>query len=159
MQKEHVDQLTDFLSELPSAQANSLMALRQEMMANGNAKDDPTRELMALLGDKWSNLILLILASGELGHARLKRAIELLSFETAISQRVLTLKLRSLERNGIVSRTISDDVPPSVTYALTEIGLDLTNHSSELVRWIASNNKKILNARASFHHQEKRSIS
>ena len=159
MQKEQVDQLTDFLSELPSAQANSLMALRQEMMANGNAKDDPTRELMALLGDKWSNLILLILASGELGHARLKRAIELLSFETAISQRVLTLKLRSLERNGIVSRTISDDVPPSVTYALTEIGNDLTNRSGELVRWIASNNKIITKARELFDQQDENSIA
>ena len=140
-----------FLSSLSPTQAKELRALDGEMQMSGKAKEDPIREIMALLGDKWSHLILLILRSGQMGHARLKRSIELLSHEESISQRVLTLKLRNLERNGLVSRNISDEIPPRVDYELTLIGDGLTLQSRQLVEWIKNNSRKIEEARICFN--------
>jgi len=142
--------LHQFLSELPSEQAESLLALEIEMQKNGKEKDAPVRDIMGLLGDKWSHLILLILHSGTLGHSQLKRSIELLSFEEAISQRVLTMKLRALERNGIVARTVSDDVPPRVDYSLTAIGGEVVEHTQALVKLIELKRPEIKSAREQF---------
>jgi len=144
------DALSTFLQELSEEHAASLLALDVEMHKNGKAKDAPVRELMGLIGDKWSHLILLILSAGSLGHAQLKRAIEVLSIEETISQRILTLKLRALERNGIVSRTVSNDIPPRVDYALSELGQQLTAQTRSLVNWIEAQNSNILAARRSF---------
>ena len=108
---------------------------------------------MALLGDKWSHLILLILDTGTLGHAQLKRAIELTSIEEAISQRVLTLKLRQLEKNGLVARSATEDTPPKVDYSLTERGVELIGKSLEIVEWISANSSEIESARLAFDQQ------
>lgn len=147
------DRLTDFLSGLSAIQARAIRALDVEMQENGKSKDAPVRDIMALLGDKWSHLILLILETGTLGHAQLKRAIELTSFEEAISQRVLTLKLRQLERNGLVARRVTEDVPPKVDYSLTQRGAELTEKSREIVRWISANSSDIERARSAFDQQ------
>ncbi|WP_114226854.1 MULTISPECIES: winged helix-turn-helix transcriptional regulator [Sphingomonas] len=81
------------------------------------------------VGDKWSMLIVMILGEGPRRFNELKRQID------GISQRMLTLSLRSLERDGLVSRTVEPTVPPRVTYALTELGGSLKEPVEALGRW------------------------
>jgi DNA-binding HxlR family transcriptional regulator len=81
------------------------------------------------VGDKWSVLIVMILSEGPRRFNELKRQID------GISQRMLTLSLRGLERDGLVSRTVEPTVPPRVTYALTELGESLKEPVEQLGRW------------------------
>jgi DNA-binding HxlR family transcriptional regulator len=90
----------------------------------------PIRNLLCRLGDKWSMLVLISLhANGVMRFSELQRSIG------DISQRMLTVTLRSLEADGLVSRTIYPEVPPRVEYALTEAGEGLMPHLNELVGW------------------------
>jgi DNA-binding HxlR family transcriptional regulator len=81
------------------------------------------------IGDKWSVLIVMILARGSRRFNELKREID------GISQRMLTLTLRGLERDGLVSRSVEPTNPPRVTYALTELGQSLVEPVEALGRW------------------------
>lgn len=81
------------------------------------------------IGDKWSVLIVMILAGGPRRFNELKREID------GISQRMLTLTLRGLERDGLVSRSVEPTVPPRVTYALTDLGQSLVEPVEALGRW------------------------
>ena len=81
------------------------------------------------IGDNWSVLIVMILARRPHRFNELKREID------GISQRMLTLTLRGLERDGLVSRSVEPTVPPRVTYALTELGMSLTEPVDALGRW------------------------
>lgn len=127
-----------------------LASLAQEMARHGTARDAPVREVMGLLGDRWSTLILLVLATGELRQAELRRLLATLSAEQAISQRILTLKLRALERDGFVARSVSADVPPKVSYALTGLGAALHGETRRLIYWVNANEEAIRMARAAF---------
>lgn len=127
-----------------------LKALAEEMARHGTDRDAPVRSVMALLGDRWTTLILLVLYAGELRHAELKRTLAALSAEQAISQRVLTLKLRALERDGFVARAISSEVPPKVSYRLTGLGEALYAQARATIDWIQGASKAIESARASF---------
>ena len=133
----------------PHLQA-SLAALKADMEANGHGRDDPIRTTSALVGDRWSPLILIVLEMGEWRHADLRRALCRVSFEGAISQRVLTLKLRTLEREGFVARQVTADVPPKVSYRLTPMGQDLVVEVKGLVQWVATRRHTIAQARARF---------
>ena len=75
--------------------------------------------ILSRVGDKWSVLIIMRLGEGPRRFNEIKRMIE------GISQRMLTLTLRNLERDGLVSRTVTPSVPPRVDYALTALGRDL----------------------------------
>lgn len=127
-----------------------LQALAADMAAHGTRRDDPAREVMAMLGDRWTSLILQVLMIGEWRHADLKRALAQLSIEQAISQRVLTLKLRALERDGFVARHATGDVPPRVSYALTPLGIDLAHEGRRLIDWVNARSGAIHQARANF---------
>ncbi len=81
------------------------------------------------VGDKWSMLIVMILADGSKRFSELKRAID------GISQRMLTLSLRGLERDGLVSRTVTPTIPPRVDYELTELGRSLREPVQALGSW------------------------
>ena len=81
------------------------------------------------VGDKWSVLIVMILSTGPHRFNQLKRQID------GISQRMLTLTLRGLERDGLVSRAVQATVPPKVTYALTELGESLREPVEALGQW------------------------
>jgi DNA-binding HxlR family transcriptional regulator len=81
------------------------------------------------VGDKWSMLIVMILATGPRRFNELKREID------GISQRMLTLTLRGLERDGLVNRTVEPTVPPKVTYALTDLGQSLKEPVEALGQW------------------------
>ncbi|MFE7406001.1 winged helix-turn-helix transcriptional regulator [Isoptericola sp. NPDC057559] len=94
--------------------------------------DATTSEVRAVLdrvGDKWSTLVLGTLAPGP------RRFTELLHGIDGISQRMLTLTLRQLERDGLVSRTVHAVVPPRVDYELTELGQTLLPPVIALVEW------------------------
>lgn len=131
-----------------------LANLAAEMAIHGKDRDDPAREVMGLLGDRWSTLILLVLGTGTFRHAELRRTLAQLSSEQAISQRVLTLKLRTLERDGFVARAVTGDVPPKVSYRLTPLGADLHTQARALIDWINARAAAIHTARARFDQAE-----
>ncbi len=128
----------------------AIAALVAEMSAHGRGREEPVREVMALLGDRWTTLILLVLANGELRHAELKRLLTAISFEQAISQRVLTLKLRTLERDGFVDRTVTSDVPPKVSYRLSPLGEELHTQARGMIDWVKASSNAIGAARQQF---------
>jgi DNA-binding HxlR family transcriptional regulator len=96
------------------------------------------------VGDKWSMLIVMLLADGPKRFMELKRAID------GISQRMLTLSLRNLERDGLVSRTVTPTIPPRVDYELTELGLSLREPVQALGAWAMAHIECIRAAQARF---------
>lgn len=103
-----------------------------------------------MMGDRWTMLILQVLMIGEWRHADLKRALSRISDEQAISQRVLTLKLRALERDGFVWRHTTADVPPRVSYGLTPAGQELAREGRRMIDWMNARTQAVLEARAAF---------
>lgn len=135
---------------LPDDLEAGMATLAAEMARFGRDREAPVREVMARLGDRWSTLVLIVLAMGEWRHAALRRALARLSSEQAISQRVLTLKLRSLERDGFVLRKATDHVPPRVSYALTPLGQELAAQARGLIDWVNGRSAVIRAAREAF---------
>lgn len=87
------------------------------------------RETFDRLGDKWTLMIVNILSAGPQRFTTLRYAAE------GISQRMLTLTLRKLERDGLVDRTVFAEVPPRVEYGLTELGRTLIEPMGALAQW------------------------
>ena len=85
------------------------------------------------IGDKWSILVVMTLAGGTHRFNEMKREIE------GISQRMLTLTLRGLERDGLVTRTVYPTVPPRVDYELTALGHSLRGPVTALGQWAQDN--------------------
>jgi len=81
------------------------------------------------VGDKWSMQVVMELASGPRRFTELKRALD------GVSQRMLTLTLRGLERDGLVNRTVTPTIPPRVDYELTELGISLREPVLALGQW------------------------
>lgn len=104
--------------------------------------------ILARIGDKWSVLIITRLGEGPRRFNEIKRMIG------GISQRMLTLTLRNLERDGLVSRTVTPTVPPRVDYELTELGRDLLGPISALGDWAIRHQPCILAARTQFDAKE-----
>ena len=100
--------------------------------------------ILARVGDKWSVLVVTRLGSGSMRFNELRRSIG------GISQRMLTLTLRGLERDGLVTRTVFPTIPPRVDYALTPLGRDLLEPVSALGEWATRNQAKIARAREKF---------
>lgn len=133
-----------------------LVDLACEMGPVPPARDAPVREVMARLGDNWSALILKILASGRFRHTTLKRLMGAYSSERGISQRMLTLRLKELERNGFVSRTVRSEFnPPRVEYGLTPMGQALLVEFSKLHAWIEESKGAVEDARRAFNEDER----
>ena len=85
--------------------------------------------LLQRIGDKWSVLVVETLGQGSMRFNELRRAIP------SVSQRMLTLTLRNLERDGLVNRTVTPTIPPRVDYELTELGRSLQKPICGLVTW------------------------
>ena len=81
------------------------------------------------VGDKWSMQVVMELASGPKRFSELKRALD------GVSQRMLTLTLRGLERDGLVNRSVTPTIPPRVDYDLTELGISLREPVRALGQW------------------------
>jgi DNA-binding HxlR family transcriptional regulator len=130
-----------------------LEALVRAMARDGVQRDQPMREVLARIGDKWSTLLLHLLRTGNYRHAVLRRLVSAVGAEGRISQRMLTLRLRALERDGLlVRRVVPDTHPPGVEYALSELGQSLTAQIENLMQWIRDHMARILQARARFGH-------
>lgn len=133
-----------------SAEAAPFVGLILRMDQHGNDRDAPVRELMARLGDRWSTLILLILSTGTFRHATLRRLVTALSSERTISQRMLTLRLRALERNGMVRRAVSSTIPPQVDYSLSPLGMEFVQLLTNLLAWIERHDADIRSSRQKY---------
>ena len=101
----------------------------------------PTRQVLDCIADKWTVLIIRRLAEGTLRFAQLRRSVD------GISQKVLTNTLRTLERDGIVTRRIYASVPPKVEYSLTNLGRSLCNLVEGICSWAEANIERVLAAR------------
>lgn len=115
--------------------AENLKALYGRMDRFGKQRSDPVRMVQSLLGDRWSPLIIHLLAGGMLRFTELRRLVSLGSAEGSISQRMLTLKLRLLERDGWVARHVTAEVPPRVEYQLTALGAGGYEYFNAFVCW------------------------
>lgn len=105
----------------------------------------PVRDILSRLGDKWSILVLTTLKiNGKLRFSDIQRTIG------DISQRMLTVTLRSMEADGIINREIYAEVPPRVEYELTELGAELFLHIKALVGWAEDNMDTIMTSRSNF---------
>ncbi len=104
----------------------------------------PSREVLTLIADKWTVLIIHTLSDKTLRHNELSRSLG------DISQKVLTQALRKLERNGIITRTVYPVVPPKVEYALSPIGRSLVSTLGTLSSWAETHFPEVLSARERF---------
>jgi DNA-binding HxlR family transcriptional regulator len=102
------------------------------------------RDVIERIGDKWSVLIVVHLQEGPARFSELLRAV------TGISRRMLTRTLRLLERDGLVERTVHPTVPPSVSYALTDLGQGLTGPLDSVSRWALEHHGQVQEARLRF---------
>jgi DNA-binding HxlR family transcriptional regulator len=100
--------------------------------------------VLARVGDKWSVLIIVLLGDGPKRFNEIKRMVG------GISQRMLTLTLRGLERDGLVKRTHFPIIPPRVDYELTQLGQSLWEAVKPLGAWAQDHVKYITRARVSF---------
>ena len=96
---------------------------------NANLAKCPGHELLAVLSDKWVTLVVAALADGPLRHADLARTV------AGATQKMLTQTLRKLERDGVISRTVTPSVPVRVDYALTSLGRDLLPLQRGIKAW------------------------
>jgi len=101
-------------------------------------------EVLSRVGDKWTVLVVSTLGDGPKRFNELRRALG------SISQRMLTLTLRGLERDGLVTRTVFPTVPPRVDYELTKLGRSLLDPVSALGLWARKNRPAIQDARTRF---------
>ena len=106
--------------------------------------------LLSRIGDKWTVLVVSTLGGGSRRFNELRREIP------SVSQRMLTLTLRNLERDGLVSRTVTPSIPPRVDYALTELGQSLLKPIVGLTEWALDHVEAIHSAQARFDaaHEE-----
>ncbi len=100
--------------------------------------------LLSRIGDKWTVLVVATLGDGPRRFNELRREIP------SVSQRMLTLTLRNLERDGLVNRTVTPTIPPRVDYELTELGKSLQKPICGLATWAMDNVEAIHVAQARF---------
>lgn len=104
----------------------------------------PSREIMQRLGDKWTPLVLLALAGGPLRFSALRQRIG------AVTPKVLTSTLRTLERDGLLLRTVTAQVPVRVDYELSEVGRSLQGPLEAIRLWSEEHVPGVLRARDEF---------
>jgi DNA-binding HxlR family transcriptional regulator len=105
---------------------------------------DIVSDILSRIGDKWSTLVVYVLGERPYRFNELRRAIG------KVSQRMLTLTLRNLERDGLVTRTVTPSIPPRVDYELTELGRSLLPPVKGLATWANENKGRIVKAREKF---------
>ena len=117
---------------------------RGDSRSRSSAAAPGVSDVLARIGDKWSVLIVMMLAGGPRRFSELKRMVD------GISQRMLTLTLRGLERDGLLTRTVTPTIPPRVDYELTELGRSLRGPVQAMGQWAQANRPAIDAARASY---------
>lgn len=107
----------------------------------------PARELLTKIGSKWTIMVINRLSDHPMRFNALKRDIG------GISQKVLTETLRELEKDGLVVRTVTPVIPPSVEYGLTELGNGLLEPVNALTAWAIDNGPHVAAARAKWNKE------
>jgi DNA-binding HxlR family transcriptional regulator len=107
-------------------------------------EDCQVRQILDRIADKWSLLVIALLENRRLRFTELRREID------GVSQRMLTVTLRSLERDGLVKRTVHPVVPPRVEYELTSLGRTLHTTIQALVTWTEEHQEEIAQARTAY---------
>ena len=105
----------------------------------------PSRDLLDQIGSKWAVLVL-----GELGQNGTSRFSRLRQALAGVSEKMLTQTLRSLERDGLVTRTVTPTVPVTVTYELTNLGLSLQHLMSGIKEWAEGHMNEVLANRGNY---------
>lgn len=117
--------------------APRLKTICQIRDAGFSLQNCPVRDVLAKIGGKWSTLIVMALAERPHRFGELRRVL------ADISQRMLTETLRDLQRDGLVSRRVFPTQPPSVEYALTDLGRSLLTSLAALIHWAEVNHEAI----------------
>jgi DNA-binding HxlR family transcriptional regulator len=107
----------------------------------------PSRQLLDRISDKWVTLVLAALSGGPQRYSQLARTI------AGVSQKMLTQTLRTLERDGLLTRTVTATVPVTVTYELTDLGRSLQSVITGLKAWAETHMDEVLDARSSYDAQ------
>ncbi|HTU74285.1 MAG TPA: helix-turn-helix domain-containing protein [Trebonia sp.] len=110
----------------------------------GDLDADFIREVLDLVGDKWSVLIIGTLAEGPVRYSDLAAAIP------GISQRMLTLTLKQLQRDGLLTRVSYPEIPPRVEYSLTPLGTSLLSTVLALAEWAADHHAEVRRSQAAY---------
>jgi len=118
--------------------------MSEQVQANPFSAQCPSRDILEVIGGKWSLLILCRLQTGSMRSGSLSRSVE------GISQKMLTQTLRELERCGVIERLSYPEVPPRVEYKLTLMGQTLSKVVSELEQWVVQNYDQILETQTEF---------
>ena len=113
----------------------------------------PLGEILSRVGDKWTIFVVGLLSKRSMRFNELRRTVG------GISQRMLTLTLKGLERDGLVTRTVYPTIPPRVDYELTAIGRTLIGPLQALQAWSTENRPAIETARAKHDGAEKRKLA
>jgi DNA-binding HxlR family transcriptional regulator len=100
-------------------------------------EDYPSRRLLALVGDKWTPIVLYILGRGMKRYGEMQRHLP------DVSKKMLTQTLRALERDGLLIRTVYAEVPPRVEYKLTPLGQSFLEPVTALCQWATANPNKL----------------
>ena len=116
----------------------------EAVMFNAFLAACPTRQVMATIGDKWAGLVVNALADGARRHGELRTTI------AGASQKMLTQTLRTLERDGLVTRTVTPTVPVRVDYELTDLGLTLLPVLRAVKNWSETHILEIQTARDAY---------
>ncbi|CCK28164.1 transcriptional regulatory protein [Streptomyces davaonensis JCM 4913] len=111
-------------------------------------EDCQVRQILDRVADKWSLLVIALLENRRLRFTELRREID------GVSQRMLTVTLRQLERDGLVKRTVHPVVPPKVEYELTALGQTLHATIQSLVTWTERHQQEIAQAREAYDRQQ-----
>lgn len=119
--------------------------MEKVLKKNENNCDCPIRGILDRFGDKWSMLVIMTL--GKQGTMRFNQLTNTIG---DISQKMLTVTLRTLEADGLVSRRIYPEIPPRVEYSLTTMGMELLPHIESLTQWALKHKGQIEKAREKF---------
>ena len=108
------------------------------------AADCPTRQILDLISDKWTPLVIMLLKDEPKRFSELRRTID------GISQKMLTQTLRGMERDGLVTRTVYPEVPPRVEYELTPLGQTLCAPMWAIINWSETHIDEVSSAQTAY---------
>jgi DNA-binding HxlR family transcriptional regulator len=120
--------------------------------ANVLDPDCPSRVIFQRIGDKWASLVVQVLADGPIRFSELRKMVHV------VTPKVLTQTLRTLERDGLITRTVHAQVPPRVDYELTELGASLLEPLTLLRLWAEDHVPSILEARDAYDEAQDETV-
>lgn len=135
---------SDGHTEVTTSEIDAMNEGVDDWVANDFSGTCPVRDVLDRVGDKWSVLVILRLGRQSERFRQLLRSVD------GISQRMLTVTLRGLERDGLVHREVQATRPPSVEYSLTPLGRSLLGHVTGLAHWAVAHDAEIQTAREEY---------